>query len=128
MTYEVQSPPQVDSSVQPKSQLYHYTWSYCSLPECHHICHSHNQHSLCSCTLQCKIHNIFTVILYASEKINYKLFYTILQINPWLTSLGYSLCYGTILIKMVRVWSIFSKPLGINTVSQLLATAIMNGS
>ncbi|CAI8049960.1 Gamma-aminobutyric acid type B receptor subunit 2, partial [Geodia barretti] len=33
--------------------------------------------------------------------------------NPWLTSLGYSLCYGTILIKMIRVWLIFNKPLGL---------------
>ena len=33
-----------------------------------------------------------------------------LQINPWLTSLGYSLCYGTILVKTVRIWFIFNKP------------------
>ena len=32
------------------------------------------------------------------------------QINPWLTSLGYSLCYGTILVKTVRIWFIFNKP------------------
>ena len=30
--------------------------------------------------------------------------------TPWLTALGYSLCYGTILAKMVRVYYIFDKP------------------
>ena len=45
---------QVSSSVQPKSQLYHWTGSHYSLPECHCICHSNHQHRLCSCTLQCK--------------------------------------------------------------------------
>ena len=33
---------------------------------------------------------------------------TLPQVTPWLTSLGYSLCYGTILVKMVRVWYIFN--------------------
>ena len=32
------------------------------------------------------------------------------NITPWLTALGYSLCYGTILAKMVRVYLIFDKP------------------
>nr|CAA76688.1 metabotropic glutamate GABA-like receptor [Geodia cydonium] len=32
------------------------------------------------------------------------------NINPWLTSLGYSLCYGTILAKTIRIWFIFNKP------------------
>ena len=30
--------------------------------------------------------------------------------TPWLTALGYSLCYGTILAKMVRVYYIFENP------------------
>ena len=38
------------------------------------------------------------------------------QINPWLTSLGYSLCYGTIVMKMFRVWIIFNKPLRLKNV------------
>ena len=33
-----------------------------------------------------------------------------LQLNPCLTALGYSLCYGTILMKMIRVWYIFNNP------------------
>ena len=32
------------------------------------------------------------------------------NLTPWLTALGYSLCYGTILAKMVRVYYIFDKP------------------
>lgn len=32
------------------------------------------------------------------------------NITPWLIALGYSLCYGTILTKMVRVCYIFSNP------------------
>ena len=32
------------------------------------------------------------------------------NLTPWLTALGYSLCYGTILAKMVRVYYIFDNP------------------
>ena len=32
------------------------------------------------------------------------------NITPWLIALGYSLCYGTILAKMVRVCYIFNNP------------------
>ena len=32
------------------------------------------------------------------------------NVTPWLTAVGYSLCYGTILAKMVRVYSIFDNP------------------
>ena len=32
------------------------------------------------------------------------------QFTPWLTAIGYSLCYGTILVKMMRVWYIFNNP------------------
>ena len=30
--------------------------------------------------------------------------------TPWLITLGYSLCYGTILAKMVRIYYIFGNP------------------
>ena len=30
--------------------------------------------------------------------------------TPWLIALGYSLCYGTILAKMVRIYYIFGNP------------------
>ena len=33
------------------------------------------------------------------------------QVTPWLTSLGYFLCYGTIVVKMARIWYIFNNPL-----------------
>ena len=39
------------------------------------------------------------------------------KINPWLISLGYSFCYGTIIIKMIRVWVIFNNPMDLKTVS-----------
>ena len=32
------------------------------------------------------------------------------NVTPWLTAVGYSLCYGTILAKMVRVYFIFDNP------------------
>ena len=32
------------------------------------------------------------------------------NLTPWLTALGYSLCYGTILAKMLRVYFIFDNP------------------
>ncbi|CAI7989809.1 Gamma-aminobutyric acid type B receptor subunit 2, partial [Geodia barretti] len=35
----------------------------------------------------------------------------ICNVNPWLISLGCSLCYGIIIIKMIRVWVIFNRPL-----------------
>ncbi len=35
---------------------------------------------------------------------------SITQTTPWLTSLGYSLCFGTMLAKMVRVYYIFNNP------------------
>ena len=34
----------------------------------------------------------------------------ICNITPWLTAIGYSLCYGTILMKMARVYYIFNNP------------------
>ena len=32
------------------------------------------------------------------------------NVAPWLTAIGYSLCYGTILAKMARVYYIFNNP------------------
>ena len=32
------------------------------------------------------------------------------NITAWLTAIGYSLCYGTIVAKMVRVYCIFNNP------------------
>ena len=31
--------------------------------------------------------------------------------TPWFTAIGYSLCYGTILVKMFRTWYIFNNPI-----------------
>ena len=32
------------------------------------------------------------------------------NLTVWLTAFGYSLCYGTILVKMLRVYHIFNNP------------------
>ena len=32
------------------------------------------------------------------------------NLTPWLTAIGYSLCYGTVLVKMTRVYYIFNNP------------------
>ena len=32
------------------------------------------------------------------------------NLTPWLTAIGYSLCYGTILAKMARVYYLFNNP------------------
>lgn len=32
------------------------------------------------------------------------------NLTPWLTAIGYSLCFGTILVKMARVYYIFNDP------------------
>ena len=34
----------------------------------------------------------------------------VLQLTAWLTAIGYSLCYGTIVAKMFRVFYIFRNP------------------
>ena len=31
-------------------------------------------------------------------------------LTPWFISIGYSLCYGTIVVKMFRTWYIFNDP------------------
>ncbi len=73
------------------------------------------------------------LIKLASKKLNYLIgigaiilyldtfFFVIPSTNPkavnvfcnltsWLTAIGYSLCYGTILAKMIRVYYIFNNP------------------
>ena len=41
------------------------------------------------------------------------------NLTPWLTAIGYSLCYGTILVKMARVYYIFSNPSAKKKVSSI---------
>ena len=33
-----------------------------------------------------------------------------MQLAPWLNAIGYSLCFGTIVVKMFRVYYIFGSP------------------
>ncbi len=42
------------------------------------------------------------------------------NLTPWLTAIGYSLCYGTILAKMIRVYYIFSNPSANKKVSYII--------
>ena len=46
------------------------------------------------------------------------------NLTPWLTAIGYSLCYGTILAKMARVYYIFNNPSPKKKVSNLLCVCI----
>ena len=52
--------------------------------------------------------------------------YSATQTNPWLISLGYSLCYGIIIIKMIRVWVLFNRPFGFKTVSVYNMSTMVN--
>ena len=59
---------------------------------------------------------IGAIILYADTcffiipTTNQQVVTALCNLTPWLTALGYSLCYGTILAKMVRVYYIFDNP------------------
>ena len=41
---------------------------------------------------------------------SYFFYLLVIKINSWLTAIGYSLCYGTILTKLGRVYYIFHNP------------------
>ena len=47
------------------------------------------------------------IVLPSSDQLKTSIYY---QIVPCLTAIGYSLCYGTILAKMARVYYIFHNP------------------
>ena len=49
-------------------------------------------------------------LLFVIPTTNPKVVTALCNLIPWLTALGYSLCYGTILAKMARVYLIFDKP------------------
>ncbi|CAI8012122.1 Gamma-aminobutyric acid type B receptor subunit 2 [Geodia barretti] len=51
--------------------------------------------------------NIITLTIRHSTEESLAVVY---NMNPWLTNIGYSLCYGTISSKMIRVWYIFNNP------------------
>ncbi len=52
----------------------------------------------------------FVVVVKRAIAHLYVLILNIVQMTPWLTSLGYSLCFGTMLVKMARVYYIFNHP------------------
>ena len=45
-----------------------------------------------------------------------------MQMTAWLAAIGYSLCYGTIVAKMFRVFYIFRNPTAKKRVSQFVQT------
>ena len=51
--------------------------------------------------------NVLSHLSFIKSCIHVQLF---LQLDPWLNAIGYSLCYGTILAKMCRVYYIFHNP------------------
>ena len=53
--------------------------------------------------------NIILVVI-PLEKGEIKLASVLCCTTPWFTAIGYSLCYGTILVKMFRTWYIFNNP------------------
>ena len=52
-----------------------------------------------------------TIILYAIPKRDKDVYYGIFETIRWTISLGFSLCYGTIIMKMFRVYYIINNPL-----------------
>ena len=52
----------------------------------------------------------FFIIPTTNPTTNQEVVTVLCNLTPWLTALGYSFCYGTILAKMVRVYYIFEKP------------------
>ena len=50
------------------------------------------------------------VSLFVIPSTNLEVIHTFCNLTPWLTAIGYSLCYGPILAKMARVYYIFNKP------------------
>ncbi len=48
------------------------------------------------------------------------------NLTPWLTAIGYSLCYGTILAKMARVYYIFNNPTAKKKVCGLLQLLVIS--
>ena len=53
--------------------------------------------------------NIILVVVPLEEN-DKELANALCYITPWFTAVGYSLCYGTILVKLFRTWYIFNKP------------------
>ena len=50
------------------------------------------------------------VHMYGEYRCTYKCSYLCIQLAPWLNAIGYSLCFGTIVVKMFRVYYIFNSP------------------
>ena len=51
-----------------------------------------------------------SIILVAIPLPNANMATSLCLVTPWFTAIGFSLCYGTILAKMLRIWYIFHNP------------------
>ena len=58
-------------------------------------------------------------IFYVIPSTNPNVMLMFCNLTPWLAAIGYSLCYGTILAKMARVYYIFNSPTPNKKVSYL---------
>ena len=58
-----------------------------------------------------------SMILFAVPTNNKSVLLALFKVQPWTLSLGFSFCYGTIIMKMFRVYYIINNPLP-NKVSQ----------
>lgn len=52
----------------------------------------------------------FDLILYVIPTTDPNTVGVLCHMTPWFTAIGYSLCYGTVVAKMVRVHFIFNNP------------------
>ena len=86
---------------------YHLTHNFAQLELCtFHMHGTTATNTDCEHTRKAKtwhIHTYFCMDMHFTLNVS-------LQINPWLTSIGFSLCFGTIMAKMGRVFYIFHNP------------------
>lgn len=50
------------------------------------------------------------VFLFVVPTTNPDVVIALTKVTTWLTGIGYTLCFGTILAKLIRVWFIFNNP------------------
>lgn len=51
--------------------------------------------------------DVYLLVVPTTDQLTVKV---LCSLTPWLTAIGYSLCYGIIVAKMVRVYFIFNNP------------------
>ena len=95
------------------SQLCHHWWSTGHVLQCHTICGASDNPSSKHCTMQCEhCHRTDGLMLILASTVIIRVIHCFspLQVRPRLLSIGYCLCFGTILAKTWRVYYIFTNP------------------